>query len=118
MSGEVQIAIYTDISEAEIAKGLLTANGVPCMLAHDDAGSTYPQLHQSLGIRLVVPENFADEAKALLDEAQADARSGNPKTTRLELPELTTAVSLVTRRVPVLARLRRAVVHALFCIAA
>jgi hypothetical protein len=73
MSEEVQIAIYTDITEAEVAKGLLTANGVPCMLAHDDGGSTYPQLHQSLGIRLVVPEDFAQQAYRLLEAAQAEA---------------------------------------------
>lgn len=72
MIGEVQIAIYMDVHEADIAKGLLTANDVPCMLVRDDAGTMYPQLHQGLGVRLVVPEAFAEGARRLLDEAQAD----------------------------------------------
>ena len=75
MNEEVQIAIFTDMVEAEIAKGLLMANGVPCMLAHDDAGSAYPQLNQTLGIRLVVPVDFAEQGQRLLDEAKSDAES-------------------------------------------
>lgn len=74
MSGEVQIAVYTDLTEAEIAKGLLTSNGVPCILTEDDAGGMYPQLHQGLGVRLVVPEEFAEQAKEMLDSAVQDAK--------------------------------------------
>ena len=72
MIGEVQIAIYMDVHEANIAKGLLEANDVPCMLVRDDAGTMYPQLNQGLGIRLVVPEEVAERARRILDEAQAD----------------------------------------------
>lgn len=75
MSKEVQIAIYTEIHEADIAKGLLTANEVPCMLARDDAGTMYPQLRQGLGVRLLVPEEFAERARAILEEAQAEVRN-------------------------------------------
>ena len=71
MSDEVQIAIYTEIHEADIAKGLLTANEVPCRIARDDAGSMYPQLIQGLGVRLMVPEEFAGQARSILEEAQA-----------------------------------------------
>jgi hypothetical protein len=74
MSGEVQIAIYTEIHEAEIARGLLTVNGVASRIVRDDAGAMYPQLHQGLGVRLVVPSEFAVQARRILEEAQADAR--------------------------------------------
>jgi len=73
MSEEVQVAIFGDINEAELAKALLTSNGIPCILTDDDAGGMYPQLQQTLGVRLMVPESFADQARELLDAAQADA---------------------------------------------
>ena len=72
MIGEVQVALFSEIHEADIAKGLLTANDVPCMLIRDDAGTMYPQLHQGLGVRLVVPEEFAQRARSILEQAQAD----------------------------------------------
>ena len=75
MSAEVQIAIFTEIHEADIAKGLLAANEVPCMLVRDDAGTMYPQLRQGLGVRLVVPGEFAERARTILEEAQAEARN-------------------------------------------
>jgi hypothetical protein len=74
MSGEVQIAIYNEIHEADIAKGLLTVNEVPARLVHDDAGAMFPQFHQGLGVRLVVPEEFAVQARRILEEAQDDAQ--------------------------------------------
>jgi len=75
MSGEVQVAIYTEIHEADIAKGLLTTSGIACRIVRDDAGAMYPQLRQGLGVRLMVPEEFAGQARSILDEAQADAVS-------------------------------------------
>jgi hypothetical protein len=75
MSKEVQIAIYTEIHEADIAKGLLTTNEIPCMLVRDDAGTMYPQLRQGLGVRLLVPEEFAERARDILEEAQAEVRN-------------------------------------------
>ena len=73
MSEEVQIAVFSDINEAEIAKALLMSNGVPCILTDDDAGGMYPQLRQTLGVHLMVPEEFAEQARELLDDARAAA---------------------------------------------
>jgi hypothetical protein len=66
MKPEVMVARYTEISEAEIAKSLLIANGIPCWLSNDDGGGMYPQLHLGEGMRLMVPEQFSGAAKELL----------------------------------------------------
>jgi len=66
MSAEVEIARYTEVPQAEIAKGLLIANGIPCRLLNDDVGGMYPQMHLGEGMRLIVPEPFAEAARQLL----------------------------------------------------
>lgn len=75
MSDEIQIAIFGDVTEAEIAKSLLTSNGVPCILAHDNAGAMHPQLDLANGIRLMVPASFAEQGRELLEEARAEAEA-------------------------------------------
>lgn len=78
MKSEVEVARYTEVPEAEIAKGLLIANGIPCQLIIDDVGGMYPQMHLGEGMRLIVPEQFAEAAQKLLasfeqgDEARQD----------------------------------------------
>ena len=66
MSAEVEIARYTEVPQAEIAKGLLIANGIPCRLLNDDVGGMYPQMHLGEGMKLMVPEDFVESARELL----------------------------------------------------
>ncbi len=80
MDKEVEVARFTEVSEAEVAKGLLTANGIPCMLAYDDVGGMEPQMNLGEGIRLVVPGNFAEDARRLLasvEDGTASAPDGD-----------------------------------------
>ena len=59
--------------EAEMAKGLLEAEGIPAMVVSDDLGGLHPQLHQqSKGVRLLVnPENL-EVAREILGVAKDD----------------------------------------------
>ncbi len=70
MDKEVEVARFTDVSEAEVAKGLLSANGIPCILVYDDVGGMEPQMNLGEGIRLMVPPAFADDAKGLLQSVE------------------------------------------------
>jgi hypothetical protein len=78
MNSEIEVARYTEVPEAEIAKGLLIANGIPCRLIIDDVGGMYPQMHLGEGMKLMVPPEFAEAAQKLLasfengDEARQD----------------------------------------------
>lgn len=74
MDTEVEVARFTEVSEAEVAKGLLMANGIPCILSHDNVGGMEPQMNLGEGIRLMVPSNFAADAERLL-KAVEDANT-------------------------------------------
>jgi hypothetical protein len=67
MSGElVAVRTFISESEAEIAKGALTAFGIESLLSHDDCGGQRPHLNLTGGIRLLVrPEDLKTAEEAL-----------------------------------------------------
>jgi Putative prokaryotic signal transducing protein len=68
----VAVAVVPSRIEAELIVGLLRGNGVPAVVAADDAGGQEPQL-QLDGVRVLVAA--ADEAEARQIIAAAEAAS-------------------------------------------
>lgn len=55
----------TDI-EAELARGLLEASDIPCLLLSDGVASVHPHLQFARGVRVAVPAEHADAARDVL----------------------------------------------------
>ncbi|HUC42735.1 MAG TPA: DUF2007 domain-containing protein [Candidatus Sulfotelmatobacter sp.] len=68
MNDPTIIRTFSDRGEAEIARGLLEAEGIPAELAADDMAQTGPALDIAAGIQLVVEAEDADRAIELLDQ--------------------------------------------------
>lgn len=65
--GDVVVGRYTRRHEAELARQLLEAAGIPCALFADDAGGWYAPLLTSLPARIVVRDEDAERAREILD---------------------------------------------------
>jgi hypothetical protein len=63
----VVLKTYTSRAEAELAQGILQANGIDALVSSDDAGGMQPWLQQSLGVRLLVHHEDALRAAWLLE---------------------------------------------------
>jgi hypothetical protein len=74
-----QVALHTFLyrHEAEFAVGFLDDAGIASRLIGDDAAGVYPNLAISHGIRLVVAEEDAENALAVLLDAGVLAQSGD-----------------------------------------
>ncbi len=70
MSKWISIQSFPNRIDAELAKSLLTSFGIQAMTQPDDAGGVYPSLSLVAGVRLLVPENQAEEATRLLGKQQ------------------------------------------------
>lgn len=68
MDDPVIVRTFTQRGEAEIARGLLEAEGIPAVITADDAGSTTPSLDFVLGAELVVESTDVERAREILDE--------------------------------------------------
>jgi len=73
MNDPVIVKSFTDKGEAEIARGLLGAEGINAAITADDLGSEGPGLTFGRPINLVVEAADADRAAELLDQAAEDA---------------------------------------------
>jgi hypothetical protein len=68
MHGDVIILrTFANELEAELARTVLEANGIPALVLRNDAGGMYPSLTFVHGVRLVVHRDDAREAIAILD---------------------------------------------------
>ena len=63
----VQVASYRTRNDAELAQARLAVEGIPSVVAADDAGGAYP-FDLSGGARLLVDEADAQVAEAILAE--------------------------------------------------
>lgn len=71
MTSEQLVLLHTfyDVTQAHIARGLLEANNIPCHIFDEHLNSIAWHLQIGVGgTRLMVPENYAEEAIALLEE--------------------------------------------------
>jgi hypothetical protein len=62
----ITIRTFLSESEAEIAKGALTAFGIESLLSHDDCGGQRPHLTLTGGIRLLVRADDTSRAEEAL----------------------------------------------------
>jgi Putative prokaryotic signal transducing protein len=67
----IQVGAYPTRSDAELAQTALTAAGIPSLVVSDDAGGAYP-FDLTGAARLLVDEEHADDAAALLSERPAE----------------------------------------------
>lgn len=67
--GLVTIAQYRDLPEAGLAKSKLEAAGIPCFLDNEyTVGVNWLYSNALGGVKLKVPEEDAEEAKAIIEE--------------------------------------------------
>jgi hypothetical protein len=68
MHGDVIILrTFANELEAELARTVLEANGIPALVLRNDAGGMYPSLTFVHGVRLAVHRDDAREAIEILD---------------------------------------------------
>ena len=67
MAGLVQLGRFTELVEAQIARATLEAHGIPAFLFDEHLGGNQFPPVTLFGIRLMVPEEYREEAARLLD---------------------------------------------------
>lgn len=70
----VVVEKFTSRMEAELAAGLLEAEGIQAFVSADDAGGAYPQLQYLRGVELIVFPEDEERAREIL----AEWRQGQP----------------------------------------
>lgn len=66
-------------AEAEIVRGLLAADGIPCQVVSDIPHSVTPLTVDGLGeIRIFVPPSARERAEAILAERREEGLLGDP----------------------------------------
>jgi Putative prokaryotic signal transducing protein len=65
----INIKTFSSRQDAELAKGLLAANGVNAVVSGDDYGGINPGLSFSTGVRLLVKEEDVVNAQRIFREA-------------------------------------------------
>lgn len=60
----VVLEVYDNLTQAQIAKSILDSTGIFCVLTDEYISSIYTTC--AFPIRLMVPDDLVDEAKALL----------------------------------------------------
>lgn len=65
----VEIARFTDVYEAELAAAFLTSHGVPVSVTERFQTTVDPLMQRALGVRLMAPAQFVDQARDLLARA-------------------------------------------------
>ena len=71
MSEFVAIKVYQNRMEADLAKAVLLANGIPALVEADDAGGMRPALGSLQRIRILVCATDAVTAVGLLADPEA-----------------------------------------------
>jgi hypothetical protein len=76
----VVVEKFTTRMEAQMAAGLLEAEGIYAMVLADDAGGAYPPLQYLRGVRLIVyPEDERRAREILADWREAQALGPEPE---------------------------------------
>ena len=65
----IKIMTFSSRHEAELAKGLLSVNGINAVVFGDDYGGIQPALSFSTGVQLMVKEEDVEEATRILHNA-------------------------------------------------
>jgi Putative prokaryotic signal transducing protein len=62
------IKVFSNETEAVIAKGLLESEGITALIRKDDVGGMLPSLQQTIGVKLLVNRDDVDKAMNILEE--------------------------------------------------
>lgn len=62
------VKVFSNETEAVIAKGHLESEGIRALIRKDDVGGMLPPLQQSMGVKLLVNKNDVDKANEILEE--------------------------------------------------
>jgi len=65
----IKIITFSSRHEAELAKSLLSVNGINAVVFGDDYGGIQPALSFSTGVQLMVKEEDVEEATGILHDA-------------------------------------------------
>jgi len=69
----IQVAVTSGLLQAEIIKGKLETNGIPVLLEYESLGPVMGLTLDGLGqVRVLVPEDQAEIARALLEESEGN----------------------------------------------
>ncbi|MBU2647350.1 DUF2007 domain-containing protein [bacterium] len=77
LNGYVEIEVFDNDLNAEIAKGILAENGVEAMIGKDDCGGMLPNLQVTQGVRLYVLPRDVEKSERLLKPITADQSAEN-----------------------------------------
>ena len=72
----VEVGKFDTRAEAELARSLLAAAGIPCVLAPDGARPAHDPINLPGGARLLVAEADAGDAAAIFRHHVADEEDG------------------------------------------
>lgn len=98
----VRVGRFLSRAEAEVARGLLEANGVPAVVVGDDGGGVHPDISYGYGgVALGVHPDDVEEARTLLGDIdapidRAELRSAGWKPLVMVLLAAATAVLVAT----------------------
>jgi hypothetical protein len=73
MPGLVVVKEVTQRLEADTVAAFLRSKGLDAVVNADDVGGEIPSLDQTRGVRVLVPESEAEEAKKFLAAAEASS---------------------------------------------
>jgi hypothetical protein len=76
-SDTVVLRAFANEMEAEIARSLLDAAGIPALIQRDDAGGMIPSLTFLRGAKLIVRSDDAEEAAAVLAAEAIGSEEGS-----------------------------------------
>lgn len=66
------IAIFSSRAEAEMAQGFLTNMEIPSHVSADDEGGLHPALGAQAGAKLLVPDEFEQQALEILEKSNSN----------------------------------------------
>ncbi len=66
LDGYVEVEIFLNDLDGEIARGLLAENGIEALISKDDCGGMMPNLQVSTGVRLYVLPRDVEKSENLL----------------------------------------------------
>ena len=69
----ITLKIYGSLIEAEFAKEQLGKLGYRTFISTDDYGGMAPQLQLANGVRLMILEEYAEDASKILEDKNRDA---------------------------------------------
>jgi putative signal transducing protein len=75
----VRIHQANDQTSAEVMAGRLRAEGIPAQIIQADAGAPYGGFGMSSAFDILVPDDQAAKARALLAKGDADTRRGRKR---------------------------------------